>query len=145
MKRLLTAAILACAPATSFAETLVVPSAGSVPETVERLKMSIQDAGARVFTVVDFGGGARSIGEDIGDLQLVIFGNPRLGAAALSADPMAALSLPAKVLVYNTGNGAAMAYEAPADMLAQWSIPQDSPVLMLMSDTLDNITATASK
>ena len=56
MKRLLTAAILVCVPADSFAETVVVPSAGSVPETVERLKASVEDAGARVFSVVDFGG-----------------------------------------------------------------------------------------
>ena len=145
MKRLLTAAILAVVPATAFAETLIVPSAGSVPETVERLTMSIQDAGARVFTVVDFGGGARSVGKDIGDIQLVIFGDPRLGAAALSADPMAALSLPAKVLVYDSGNGAAMAYEAPADMLAKWSIPPEAPVLTLMADPLESITSAAAQ
>ncbi len=145
MKRLLTAAILACVPAASFAETVVVPSAGSVPETVERLKASVEDAGARVFSVVDFGGGVKSIGKDIGDLQLVIFGDPRIGAQALSADPMAALDLPAKVLVYDTGSGTAMAYEVPADMLAEWSIPSDAPVLQVMADTLDKITTAAAK
>jgi len=145
MKRLLTAAILACMPAAAFADTMVVPSAGSVPETVERLKASVEDAGARVFSVVDFGGGAKSIGEDIGELQLVIFGDPRIGAAALSADPMAALRLPGKVLVYDTGSGTAMAYEIPADMLAEWSIPSDAPVLQVMADTLDKITTAAAK
>jgi uncharacterized protein (DUF302 family) len=145
MKRLLTAAILACVPAASFAETVVVPSAGSVPETVERLKASVEDAGARVFSVVDFGGGVKSIGKDIGDLQLVIFGDPRIGAQALSVDPMAALDLPAKVLVYDTGSGTAMAYEVPADMLAEWSIPSDAPVLQVMADTLDKITTAAAK
>jgi uncharacterized protein (DUF302 family) len=145
MKRLLTAAILACVPAASFAETVVVPSAGSVPETVERLKMSVEEAGARVFTVVDFGGGVKSIGEDVGDLQLVIFGDPRIGAQALSADPMAALDLPAKVLVYGTGSGTAMAYEVPADVLAEWNIPPDAPVLQTMTDTLGKITAAAAK
>ena len=145
MKLLLKAIILACVPAVSFAETVIVPSAGSVAETVERLKASVEGAGARVFGVVDFGGGVKSIGEDIGDLQLVIFGDPRIGFPALSADPMAALDLPAKVLVYNTESGTAMAYEVPADMLAEWNIPSDAPVLQVMANTLDKITSAAAK
>jgi uncharacterized protein (DUF302 family) len=144
MKRFLTAAILTFAPVAAFAEPVIVPSAGSVPETVERLKASVDDAGARVFGVVDFGGGVKSIGKDIGDLQLVIFGDPRIGAAVLSADPMAALDLPAKVLVYDTGSGTAMAYEKPADMLAEWNIPSDAPVLQAMADTLNRITSAAA-
>lgn len=145
MKPTLKAAIFACMPISSFADTVTVPSAGSVSETVERLKASVEAAGARVFGVVDFGGGVRSIGQDIGELQLVIFGDPRIGAAALSADRMAALDLPGKVLVYDTANGTAMAYEVPADMLAEWKIPSDAPVLRVMADTLSGITAAAAE
>jgi len=74
----------------------------------------------------------------------VIFGDPRIGAQALSADPMAALDLPAKVLVYDTRSGTAMAYEVPADMLAEWNVPSDAPVLQVMADTLDKITTAAA-
>lgn len=143
MKLILKAAVLACLPTATLAETVTVPSAGSVPETVERLKASVEEAGARVFGIVDFGGGIRSIGEDIGDLQLVVFGDPRIGARALSGDPMAALDLPAKVLVYGTGNGTAMAYEVPAEMLAEWNMPPD--LLQVMADTLDKITSAAAE
>ena len=121
-----------------------MPSAGSVPETVERLQAAVEEAGARVFTIVDFGGGVRSIGQDFGELQLVIFGDPRIGAAALSADGMAALDLPGKVLVYETEGGTAMAYEVPADLLAGSDIPADAPVLQVMADTLDRITEAAA-
>lgn len=145
MKRIVMAGVLACAPAISVAETMVVPSAGSVPETVERLKASVEAAGAQVFGVVDFGGGVRSIGEDVGELQLVIFGDPRIGAEALSADRMAALDLPARVLVYDTEDGTAMAYEEPADLLAQTDIPADAPVLQVMAETLDRITKAAAE
>ena len=145
MNLILKAAIFACVPISSFAETVAVPSAGSVSETVERLKASVEATGARVFAVVDFGGGVKSIGQDIGELQLVIFGNPRIGAAALSADRMAALELPGKVLVYDTGNGTAMAYQIPHDMLAEWNIPSDAPVLQVMADTLNSITAAAAE
>jgi uncharacterized protein (DUF302 family) len=87
----------------------------------------------------------KNIGEDIGEIQLVIFGNPKIGATALSTDPMAALDLPAKVLVYDTGNGTAMAYEQPVDMLAERNIPADAPVLQVMADMLGKITASAAK
>lgn len=143
MKLILNAAVLACMPTAAFAEPVVVPSAGSVSETVERLKASIEAQGARVFAVVDFGGGVKSIGEDIGDIQLVIFGDPRIGAQALSADRMAALDLPGKILVYDTGSGSAMAHEVPAEMLAEWNI--DAPVLQVMAETLDQITSAAAK
>lgn len=145
MTTLLKAAVLALMPAGALAETVIVPAAGSVADTVERLRASVEVAGAQVFTVVDFGGGVRSLGEDIGDLQLVIFGDPRIGVQALSADPMAALDLPAKVLVHETPEGTAMAYKVPADMLAEWNIPADAPVLQVMADTLESITAAAAE
>jgi uncharacterized protein (DUF302 family) len=145
MKTILQAAIVACLPTTAFAGPVIVPSEGSVSETVERLKASVESAGARVFGVVDFGGGVKSIGEDVGEIQLVIFGDPRIGAAALSADRMAALDLPGKVLVYDTGSGTEMAYEVPAEMLAEWNIPSDAPILQVMANTLDKITTAAAK
>lgn len=144
MKQLILAAILAGLPAAATAETVVVPSDGTVPETVDRLTATIEGAGALVFEIIDFGGLVKSAGEDVGDLQLVIFGDPRIGAQALSADPMAALDLPGKVLVYDTGDGTAMAYEVPADILAEWNIPADAPVLQVMSETLERITTSAA-
>ena len=145
MKRFLTAIILACLPTATLAETVTIQSTGSVAETVDRLKTSIEKAGARVFTVVDFGGGVRSIGGDIGDIQLVVFGDPKIGLKALSVDPMAGLRLPGKVLVYKAAGGAEMAYEAPADMLAETNIPADAPVVAVMAKTLDKITKAAAE
>lgn len=145
MKRLFTAVILATLPAMAAAEPVIVPSEGSVAETVERLKASIESVGARVFGVIDFGSGIRSIGEDVGEVQLVIFGDPQIGAQALSADRMAALDLPGKVLVYDTLEGSAMAYHRPAELLAEWDIPADAPVLDAMSRTLGAVTAGAAR
>ena len=145
MKTIIKAAIVALIPTAAFAEPVIVPSEDSVPETVERLRASVEGAGARVFGVVDFGGGVRSIGEDVGEVQLVIFGDPRIGAKALSADRMAALDLPGKILVYNGENGTEMAYEVPAEMLAEWNIPANAPILQVMADTLDRVTAAAAE
>lgn len=145
MMRVLSAAIFATLTATAAAEPVVVPSSGSVEETVERLEASIEAAGARVFTVVDFGSAIRRTGADVGEVKLVIFGDPRIGAQALGADLMAGLDLPGKVLVYETAAGSAMAYEQPARILAGRDIPADAPVFELMARTLDAITSAASE
>lgn len=145
MKQILTAVILATLPMMAAAEPVIVPSEGSVPETVDRLKTSIASAGGRVFGVIDFGSGIRSIGEDVGEVQLVIFVDPRIGAEALSADRVAGLDLPGKVLVYDTPEGSAMAYHQPAEMLAEWDIPANAPVLETMSRTLGAVTAGAAR
>lgn len=58
---------------------------------------------------------------------------------------MAALDLPGKVLVYSTSEGSAMAYEVPAEMLAEWNIPADAPVLQAMARTLKTITTAAAR
>lgn len=145
MKLFLTTLILAAFPVLVTAGPVIVPSQGSVPETVDRLKSSIEAAGARVVGVFDFGSGIRSIGEDVGDVQLVIFADPQIGAQALSADRMAALDLPGRVLVFDTPEGSAMAYHRPAEMLAEWNIPADAPVLDAMLRTLGAITAEAAR
>lgn len=148
MKALFAAAAIVAAgpviaPGALAAEPVIVPAAGSVPETVQRLKSSVEDAGAKVFSVVDLGGGVKSIGKDVGEIQLVILGDPRIGARAMSGDPLAALDLPAKILVYGGDEGTTMAYEQPADILAEWDMPPD--LLKQMTKTLEKITSAAAE
>jgi uncharacterized protein (DUF302 family) len=145
MKRILSAAMLAAVTSAAAAEPVIVPTSGSADETVGRLKAAVEAHGGRVFDVIDFGEAARGAGADIGEVQLVIFGDPRIGAQVLSADPMAALDLPGKILVYDTGQGAAMAYERPEEMLAEWNIPADAPVWEMMTRTLETITSAARR
>lgn len=139
MNSLVQAACIALLPATALAEPVVLSAEGTVPETVDRLRTSIENAGAVVFKVIDFGSGARAVGSDIGDVQLVIFGDPRIGAAALSQDPMPALDLPAKILVYRSHAGTQVAYERPAEMLAEWDVAANTGLMQKMSSLLDSI------
>lgn len=145
MNRILLAAILAVATSAAAAEPVIVPTSSSTDETVGHLKAAVEAHGGRVFGVIDFGDTVRGAGTDIGEAQLVIFGDPRIGAQVLSADRMAALDLPGKILVYDTGPGAAMAYERPEEMLAEWDIPSDAPVWETMSRTLESITSAATR
>ena len=145
MNRILSVAVLAVFTSAAAAEPVIVPTSGSVDQTVGDLQAAVEAQGGRVFGVIDFGGAVRSVGSDVGDVQLVIFGDPRIGAQALSADRTAALDLPGKVLVYDTPAGSEMAYEQPEEMLAEWNIPPDAPVLTMMSRVLEAITSAATR
>lgn len=140
------AALLALHPVSAAAQEAVMtrPASGSVPATVAALTEAIEGAGATVFAVIDHGGGAEAVGEDVGDMQLVIFGNPAIGTPAILDDPLAGLNLPLKVLVYEDAEGGVlMAWERPADMFSGLSIPSDAAYLGRMAGALDSLTGAA--
>ncbi len=136
--------MLAPLAATAQDGPMMKDASGSVAETVAALSAAIEGAGATVFAVIDHGGGARKVGEEVGDMQLVVFGNPALGTPAILDDPMAGLHLPLKVLVYQDAEGATqMAWEAPAAMLAGLDISADAAYLGKMAGALENLTNAA--
>lgn len=149
MKRLSAFALsagLAVAPLAATAQDgmMMTGASGSVSETVAALSAAIEGAGATVFAVVDHGAGAAAVGEDVGEMQLVVFGNPAIGTPAILDDPMAGLHLPLKVLVYEDAEGATrMAWESPEAMLAGLDIAPDAAYLGKMAGALENLTNAA--
>ncbi len=90
----------------------------SVSEIVEQLTGVIEERGLTLFAVIDHSGQAASVGLQMPDTKLVIFGSPAKGTPVMLASPQAALDLPLKVLVWDDGNGAvSVSYNSP-DFLA---------------------------
>ncbi|WP_052443210.1 DUF302 domain-containing protein [Streptacidiphilus neutrinimicus] len=82
-----------------------VPSRFPVALTVERLRSAIAAKGLTLFALVDHSGGARDVGLEMNDTQLLVFGNPRGGTPAMVARPLLAIELPLKALVWRTTTG----------------------------------------
>jgi len=136
--------LLAPLTATAQDRPMTTDASGSVSETVAALSAAIEGAGAKVFAVIDHGAGAQAVGEDVGGMQLVVFGNPALGTPAILDDPMAGLHLPLKVLVYQDAlGGTQMAWETPEAMLAGLTIPADAAYLAKMAGALATLTSAA--
>jgi uncharacterized protein (DUF302 family) len=146
MKTVIAGAMLAILGSAASAEGIVrVESTRDVPATVAALADAIEGAGARVFARVDHGGGAASVGADIGASEVLIFGNPALGTPAIEADRLAGLYLPLKVLVYEDAEGTVwLAYEAPAETFADLAIPGEAEFVAKMSGALARLTAAAA-
>lgn len=139
----MTAALFSAGPA--VADPQRVSSAHPVPQTVERLTGAVAQAGATVFAEVPHSAGAESIGEDLAPMTLVIFGNPEVGTPALQENPLAGLSLPLRVLVYEDSDGAVwLAHEDPVSMLERHGIAADHPVVGRIETALEALTTQAA-
>ncbi|WP_171173894.1 DUF302 domain-containing protein [Ruegeria sp. HKCCD8929] len=132
--------------ASALADDLIkVKTEKSVAEVMDALEAAVGNAGATVFARVDHAAGAQKVGMELGDAQLLIFGNPKLGTPAMQADPLAGLYLPLKVLAYSDADGQVwLVYEDPAEMLDDVEISGDAPVLGKMQGALKKLTGAAA-
>jgi uncharacterized protein (DUF302 family) len=93
----------------------------SVANTVDRFLELLGSKGVKVFAVIDQQAEARTVGLELRETTLVIFGNPSAGTGVMVAAPLSALDLPLKVLVWaEPEQGTLVSYTDP-DTLAQRS------------------------
>jgi uncharacterized protein (DUF302 family) len=122
--------------APGIAEIVNKVSPRSVEETVARLSSIAQTKGMAVFAVIDHSGEAERAGLELRDTKLVIFGNPQAGTAVMVAEPLAALDLPLKVLVWSDGARTAVSYTAPHALAARYGLDDDLAARLAGIDAL---------
>jgi uncharacterized protein (DUF302 family) len=149
MRRFLSALAITVAalPAVAGDDDIIKLRAGAdVPATMDRLEAAVSGAGATVFARVDHAAGAASVDMALAPSQLLIFGNPKMGTAAMQDDPRAGLFLPLRVLVYEDAEGQVwIAYQDPEDMFDDLKISDDAPYLKMMAGALGKLTAAAAE
>jgi len=95
-------------------DTVTKISGRSVSDTVARLTELVAAKDMRLFAVIDQAAEARKVGLQLRETTMVIFGSPVAGTPVMVAEPLAALDLPLKVLVWADGQQTKVSYEAPA-------------------------------
>ena len=100
------------------------PSPYSVDETIRRLDEVVRGKGLTVFSRIDHRSGAREVGLDMQDEQVLIFGNPRAGTPLMVARPLVGLDLPLRVLVWRASDGRVWAsYQDTAFIAKRYGLP----------------------
>lgn len=97
----------------------------SVADTLARLSTLIAEKGINLFGVIDHSGEAHASGLELRDTKVVIFGNPKAGTPVMQAQPLAALDLPLKVLVWDDGGQTKLTYLAPAALAARYGVADE--------------------
>jgi uncharacterized protein (DUF302 family) len=103
-----------------------VASKHSVDETVQRLKMILEERGLQVFSVIDHSGEAEKVGMKMRPTKVLIFGSPKGGTPLMLAAPTVAIDLPLKALIAEDGSGKVwVTYNSPEYLQQRHGIPDD--------------------
>ena len=102
---------------------VTLPSPFPFAETVERIEQAIRSKGLTLFARIDHGGGARAVGMEMGDSVLLVFGDPRSGTPLMVAQPLIALELPLKALVWADAGRVSVSHPDVQDLARRYAIP----------------------
>ncbi|BBX85069.1 hypothetical protein MAUB_29420 [Mycolicibacterium aubagnense] len=94
----------------------------SVTDTLARLMTEIAARNMKVFSVIDHSGEAAEVGLEMRDTKLVVFGSPLGGTPVMVANPLAALDLPLKILVWSDGTATKISYTAPRALATRYRL-----------------------
>ena len=103
-----------------------VASSHSVPETLNKLKSTIEARGLKIFALIDHSGEAEKAGLKMRPTELLIFGSPKGGTPLMVAAPTLAIDLPLKTLVWEDADGEVwVSYNSPEYLQQRHGIPAD--------------------
>ncbi len=94
----------------------------SVADTVSRLVELIGAKGLKLFAVIDQRAEALDVGLELRETRLVIFGSPLQGTPVMEAEPLSALDLPLKVLVWDDNGQTRVAYHSPKALAIRYQL-----------------------
>lgn len=98
----------------------------SVPETLQRLRTTVQSKGLMIFATVDHSGEAAKAGMQMKPTQVLIFGSPKAGTPLMVAAPTLAIDLPLKALVWEDAQGKVwITHNSPEYLQQRHGIPAD--------------------
>jgi uncharacterized protein (DUF302 family) len=111
-------------------------STASVTETVQAFVAAITGRGIRVFAVIDQAAEAKAVGLDLRATTLVLYGAPAAGTPIMAADPLSALDLPLKLVVWDDEGTTKVSYEAPASLVGRLGLAAEMAAPISGSDRL---------
>ena len=85
----------------------------SFQETSDRLTQALESRGIRIFTTINHSENAETVGLELPNTTVFLFGNPVLGTPLMQCQQTIAIDLPQKILVLETEEGVQLAYNTP--------------------------------
>jgi len=108
----------------------------SMASTVARLSAVVAARGMKVFAVIDHGDEARRVGLALTATRLFIVGSPSDSTPLIVAEPLAALDLPFRVIVWVDGYQTKISYPSPAEVARRYGLDGDSAAALDSIETV---------
>jgi uncharacterized protein (DUF302 family) len=123
---------------------IVKRSAAGYTETVTALLRAIEQRGLRVFAQIDHAAGARAVGLELEDEQVVVFGSPLAGTPLMVEDPRIGIELPLRMLVWQSGEEVNVGYRDPRELSATYDVAEHAATLEQMAMLLGALAVEAA-
>lgn len=123
---------------------IVRRSASGYDETTRSLLEAIARRGLTLFARIDHAAGARELGLELADEQVLLFGNARSGTPLMQSDPRIGIELPLRMLIWRDGQDVMLGYRDPRELAGAYEIGSHQPVLEQMATLLDELAAEGS-
>jgi uncharacterized protein (DUF302 family) len=123
---------------------IVTSSAKGYAETVSALVDEIERRGLTVLARVDHGAGARSVGMELGDEEVVLFGNPRSGTPLMQEDRRVGIELPLRMLIWREGDDVMLGHGDPRELAEAYEVGEQRATLEQMAALLQELAAEAA-
>lgn len=93
-------------------------------ETIDRVQALLLARGATIYARIDQQAELSAVGQAIGSLQFLLFGNPLTGGPLLAQNPAVALDLPLKVIAWEDAQHHTwVAYNEPSYLGHRYDLP----------------------
>jgi uncharacterized protein (DUF302 family) len=123
---------------------IVTSSAKGYSETVAALVDGIERRGLSVLARIDHGAGARSVGMELGDEEVLLFGNPTAGTPLMQDDRRIGIELPLRMLIWREGEDVMLGYGDPRKLSETYDVPEHRATLEQMAGLLRELAAEAA-
>lgn len=141
---LLVAGLVVHGPAEAGDSMVIKRSPHSVAATLDRLEAALKEKGIQVAARWDHAGSAKKVDMALPPMEVLIFGNPRLGTPLMQSNPHAGVDLPLKVLAWQDDQGRVwIGYTRPDALAARYGIRDRADVVQKISGALDGLTSKA--
>jgi uncharacterized protein (DUF302 family) len=112
--------------------------------TLAALLDAIERHGLTVFARIDHAAGAREVGLELADEEVVVFGNARAGTPLMQSDARVGIELPLRMLVWSEDGRALVGYEDPRELVQRYEVAVHEQTLAQMAQLLAALADEAS-
>lgn len=148
MKRIILSVIailLYTVPLLAAEGVITVPSKFGVEETANRMENILKEKGMTLFNRINHAEGASSVGIEIRDTELLIFGNPKVGSPLMKCQQIVAIDLPQKALIWKDNTDVVhISYNDPGYLQSRHNVSGCEEVFTKIGKALAGITHAAS-
>ncbi len=120
-------------------------SSHDVKTTANRLENTLREKGMSVFIRINHAEGAQKVGIKLRSTEVIIFGNPKVGAPMMQCGQTIAIDLPQKALIWEDEAGQVwLSYNDPQYLAKRHGITGCVEVIKKIKKALSNFTNAAT-